>query len=212
MKNPLKRLESDAVPPKQKILDLTAGNRSMWKDKDNPQVLFTDIEPELEIKPDMVVDFRNTPFQDKQFNLIFFDPPHGWRSKRSKTICSHGFKNCKERDDFISKHGHSILGCPPGRSAPGYYGWDKFATKYELLRAIYLASEEIHRILADDGVLMFKWNECEIPLSSVLQYMNDFKTVIKLQLSSNINPMGSAKTYWLLMMKKEKQERPTLSR
>lgn len=30
----------------------------------------------LEIKPDIVADFRNIPFNDNTFSMVIFDPPH----------------------------------------------------------------------------------------------------------------------------------------
>lgn len=57
----------------------------MWFDKDSPDVLFSDIREEdmelcdgrrLTIKPDVIADFRNLPFEDGRFSLVAFDPPH----------------------------------------------------------------------------------------------------------------------------------------
>ena len=43
----------------------------------------------LEIKPDIVADFRNIPFNDNTFSMVVFDPPHllkvgenSWLSKK----------------------------------------------------------------------------------------------------------------------------------
>ena len=67
------------------ILDACCGSRMFWYDKINPLVLFSDIREEehtlcdgrlLEIKPDVIADFRNLPFDDGQFKLVVFDPPH----------------------------------------------------------------------------------------------------------------------------------------
>lgn len=67
------------------ILDACCGSRQFWFDKHNPAVLFMDIRNEecdlcdgrrLEIKPDLVADFRNMPFGDNTFSLVVFDPPH----------------------------------------------------------------------------------------------------------------------------------------
>lgn len=56
-----------------------------WYDKENPNVLFCD-KRELEttlcdgrilkVKPDMIIDFRNMPFECNTFSLVVFDPPH----------------------------------------------------------------------------------------------------------------------------------------
>lgn len=69
----------------KKILDACCGSRMFWFDKNNPDVLFADIRNEdyilcdgrlLEIKPDIEMDFRNMPFDDNQFEMVVFDPPH----------------------------------------------------------------------------------------------------------------------------------------
>lgn len=57
----------------------------MWFDKANPSVTFADIREEshtlcdgraLEVKPDIIADFRAMPFADNAFHLVVFDPPH----------------------------------------------------------------------------------------------------------------------------------------
>lgn len=56
-----------------------------WFDKTNPNVVFADIRSEdytlcdgrmLEVRPDIVADFRNMPFEDNSFKMVVFDPPH----------------------------------------------------------------------------------------------------------------------------------------
>lgn len=67
------------------ILDVCCGSRMFWFDKENPNVIFCDIREvedtlcdgrKLEVKPDIVADFRKLPFKDNSFNLVVFDPPH----------------------------------------------------------------------------------------------------------------------------------------
>lgn len=67
------------------ILDTCCGSRMFWFDKKNPLVMFADIRNEvlektngqaLEIKPDVIADFTNMPFEDDMFNIVVFDPPH----------------------------------------------------------------------------------------------------------------------------------------
>ena len=69
----------------KRVLDTTAGSRMIWFDKKNPDVVYmdnrelTDILCDgrvLNIKPDIVADFRNMPFADNTFYLVVFDPPH----------------------------------------------------------------------------------------------------------------------------------------
>ena len=59
-----------------------------WFDKQNPNVLFVDKRSEtltakdrnkirtIEVKPDIVADFTNLPFEDNSFYQVVFDPPH----------------------------------------------------------------------------------------------------------------------------------------
>lgn len=56
-----------------------------WFDKNHPNAIYMDnreVETELcdgrklEVKPDIVGDFRNMPFADNSFKLVVFDPPH----------------------------------------------------------------------------------------------------------------------------------------
>lgn len=68
------------------ILDACCGGRMMWYQKNHKNVLYVDIRtedkkggkynPNFEIKPDEIVDFRNMPYADESFKLVVFDPPH----------------------------------------------------------------------------------------------------------------------------------------
>lgn len=69
----------------KRILDACCGSRMFWFDKQNEDVTFMDIREyyeELEtghvinVKPDVVADFRDMPFENETFNLVVFDPPH----------------------------------------------------------------------------------------------------------------------------------------
>lgn len=70
----------------KKILDVCCGGRMMWFDKQHPDALYLDIRtlaPEkmsngatLEVKPDIVMDFRDLKLPDASFSLVVFDPPH----------------------------------------------------------------------------------------------------------------------------------------
>lgn len=87
---------------KKKILDACCGSRMFWFDKQNPLVLFQDIREEehtlcdgrlLEVKPDVVGDFRKMEFKDNTFKLVVFDPPHlhklgqdTWMAKKYGTL------------------------------------------------------------------------------------------------------------------------------
>lgn len=63
----------------KKILDACCGSRMFWFDKKNPNVLFMDKRAEtlyakdrdkiriIEVKPDIVGDFTNMPFENESF-------------------------------------------------------------------------------------------------------------------------------------------------
>jgi hypothetical protein len=73
------------LPKSKFILDACCGPRMMWVDKNHPNALYIDVRKEgkgfvesrdkREIKPDMIADFTNLPF-DHKFKLIVWDPPH----------------------------------------------------------------------------------------------------------------------------------------
>lgn len=56
-----------------------------WFNKKHPYTTYMDIREEYEelssghkinVKPDIVGDFRDMPFNDNEFDLVVFDPPH----------------------------------------------------------------------------------------------------------------------------------------
>jgi len=68
-----------------KILDVCCGSKMFWFDKFNEDVTFMDMRElnttlcdgrKLEIRPDIVGDFRNIDFEDEVFDMVVFDPPH----------------------------------------------------------------------------------------------------------------------------------------
>lgn len=68
-----------------KILDACCGSRMFWFDKENPDVTFMDCRQYFEklptghvinVNPDIVADFRDMPFEDDEFDMVVFDPPH----------------------------------------------------------------------------------------------------------------------------------------
>lgn len=74
--------------PEMKILDACCGSKMFWYDKQESHTTFMDNRNEkgevkdreyirtVQIRPDIVADFRNIPFDDDTFDLVVFDPPH----------------------------------------------------------------------------------------------------------------------------------------
>lgn len=78
-----------------KILDATCGSRMLWFSKNHPSALYTDNRQLsetlcdgriLNVKPDLVIDFRDMPFADNTFYLVIFDPPHLLRAGRESWL------------------------------------------------------------------------------------------------------------------------------
>lgn len=68
-----------------KILDACCGSRMFWFNKENTDTIYMDNRTEdtmlcddrkLIVKPDIIADFRDIPFEDESFYLVIFDPPH----------------------------------------------------------------------------------------------------------------------------------------
>lgn len=87
-----------------KILDLSAGNRAIWYDKQHPLAVYLDKRPE--VKPDIVCDTRAIPeIAGSGYDLVCWDPPHmncGPNSNMSKV---YGYSTTAEILDTIEKTG-----------------------------------------------------------------------------------------------------------
>ena len=153
-----------------KILDPCCGSRMMHFDRQNQNVIYGDIRTEshilcdgrsLEVAPDIEMDFRDMPFNDDQFNLVVFDPPHLIKAgKQSWLALKYGKLNEDWRED------------------------------------IRKGFEECFRVLANGGVLVFKWNETQIKVGEILA-LTDQKPVF-----GHISGKR-ANTHWIGFMKME---------
>ena len=130
------------------ILDVTCGSRSIWFNKQHPNVIYCDkrkIEYEgiwkstirdskrkCIIDPDIQCDFTNLPFVDNTFKLVIFDPPH--------------LKIIGDNSWLAKKYGKLQENWP---------------------QMIHDGFKECMRVLEDGGVLIFKWNEYDIPAIDV---------------------------------------------
>ena len=86
----------------KKILDACCGSKMFWFDKKNEDTVFMDNRTledtlcdgrRLVVKPDIVADFKDMPFEDNTFYLVVFDPPHlkqagenSWLAKKYGTL------------------------------------------------------------------------------------------------------------------------------
>lgn len=142
------------------VLDVACGGRMFYFDKNDPRVLFCDnrtIDTELcdgrkfSVNPDVECDFTNLPFNDNSFRLVVFDPPHLLRSKnKSDTDASYGSLSEKKKPTGYQQIKYGAL----------YSDWR------DMLRKGFA---ECFRVLESNGVLIFKWNETDIPVREILQ-------------------------------------------
>ena len=153
------------------ILDACCGSRMFWFDKQNPNVLFVDKRSEtltakdrdkirtIEVKPDIVADFTNLPFEDNSFYQVVFDPPH--------------LKTLGENSWMAKKYG-------------------KLPDDWKSI--IHEGFKECMRVLKPNGTLIFKWNESEIKASDVL-------SVIPFKPLFGHTTGRQSKTIWMCFMK-----------
>ncbi len=82
-----------------KILDACCGSKLFWFDKNCSFADYMDIREEtyeicgkkVNVKPDVVADFRNMPFKDNTYDLVVFDPPHlKWAGQKSIMKAQYG--------------------------------------------------------------------------------------------------------------------------
>jgi len=107
-----------------KIIDLTCGKLYSWKDYEG---IFTNVTyiDKIDYRYNVVGDYTNLDY-DKEFDIIYFDPPYFFDSK---------FVNCKERNE--------------------QYG-DNTQTYDELMTLIETSPVFIKRYLKDNGKLILK--------------------------------------------------------
>lgn len=173
------------------ILDATAGNRTMWQIKKPTNIIFIDMEKKLEVKPDVFCDHRQLPFTDSCFDTIFYDPPHNWGG----AIHYFSFPNKEERAKVFKDVG----------GTPTYYGWDKYKHRQALVASIYNTLTEFRRVLKEDGLLWFKWNEMRITINQILTVFHDWNELMRLYIDDPTHTAGKQQTYWVCLSKKKQK-------
>lgn len=162
-------LGSASLPP---ILDACCGGRQFWFDKENPNVLFADCR----VMPDKVVGTGKDA-----------------RTRRCLPDRVHDFREMEYPDEsfqiVVFDPPHLFLGAN-SFMAQSYGRLDRETWRDDLSRGF----SECFRVLRLGGVLIFKWNECDVPLSEVLKCTNQ-KPLFG-------HPSGKAqKTHWCAFWK-----------
>jgi 23S rRNA G2069 N7-methylase RlmK/C1962 C5-methylase RlmI len=151
-----------------KILDACCGSRMFWFDKVNPNVLYADN-------------------RDEEHTLC------DGRKLRIKPDIIMDFTNML----FPDKSFKLVIFDPPHMKDCGKNSWT--AKKYGVLpnnweTVIKQGFDECMRVLEPDGILVFKWNEYQIPVNKIL------KTIGTQPLLGHKSGKSS-QTHWLLFMK-----------
>lgn len=103
MTNP--KIVVDGKPARKlKILDLSAGNRAVWFNKNHPMATYLD--KRAEVNPTIVCDTRELPESvGSGYNLVVFDPPHKNCGPNSNMSRVYGYHTTPEILDTIEKSG-----------------------------------------------------------------------------------------------------------
>lgn len=131
---------------KKDILDVCCGSRMFWFDKKNPRVMFTDIRSESHI----LCDGRKLEIKPDRIM---------------------DFRKLKFKDNTFKM----VVFDPPHLKKLGKNSW--MAKKYGILgdnweSDLALGFSECWRVLKKDGVLIFKWNQRDIKINTVLKLFN----------------------------------------
>lgn len=168
----------------KKVLDVACGGRMFYFDKSDQRVLFCDnrtVETELcdgrkfIVNPDIECDFTRLPFEDSSFKLVVFDPPHLLKNTgKSKMADMYGSLN--------------------ERATPTGYQQIKYGALYSDWKdMLQRGFSECFRVLEPGGVLIFKWNETDIPVKEILKL-----TPVKPLFGNRSGK--SSKTHWICFM------------
>jgi len=174
------------------ILDATAGNRKIWINKNDENIIHIDIERGLEVKPTIFADNTQTPFQNDTFDTIFYDPPFAWNFKSM----FFGFPNRTEQYKKYTTLGYR-------NCSTSYYGVERYKSKTALISHVFKAQKEFCRILKNDGLLWVKWNELRLKLDRVLPLFNDgWNELMRLEIKDRSQTLSETQTYWVVFTKK----------
>lgn len=154
------------------ILDACCGGRQFWFDKENPNVLFID----RRVMPPTIIGRG----KDARVRKCLPDKVMDFRNLE---LPDKSFRL------VVFDPPHLFLG-KNSFMAASYGSLNKQTWKDDLRKGF----SECFRVLKDEGVLIFKWNECDVPLKEVLK-LTDHQPLFG-------HPSGkSQKTHWVCFIK-----------
>ena len=128
----------------KKVIDVCCGGRAFWFDKENPNVEFCDIRNDGDIQLCNGQTIRVAP----DTVCDFTDLPFEDNTYYLAVFDPPHLIGKKETAWMVKKYG----------SLPSD-GWQEILKK---------GFQECMRVLKPNGVLIFKWNEVEVPISKIL--------------------------------------------
>jgi len=154
------------------ILDACCGGRQFWFDKNNKSVLYADCRV---MQPKIVGSGKDA------------------RIRKCLPEKVMDFRNMDIGDNtfllVVFDPPHLFLG-ENSFLAQSYGRLDKKTWKEDIKKGFL----ECFRVLKENGILVFKWNECDIPLKEILK-LTEYKPLFG-------HPYGKAqKTHWVCFMK-----------
>ena len=158
------------------ILDACCGGRQFWFDKSNPEALFID---KRVMQPTAIGKGK-----DQRIRKCLPDKVMDFRNMQFE---SETFRL------VVFDPPHLFLG-EKSYMAASYGALDKVTWKEDIRQGF----SECFRVLKNEGVLIFKWSECDIPLKEVLK-LADYNPLFG-------HPSGKAqKTHWVTFFKTPQQ-------
>ncbi len=132
-----------------KILDLSAGRRAIWFDKNNPLATF--IDRRAEVNPMIVADTTALPEETGSgYDLVVFDPPHmnvGPNSNMSRAYGHHTAAEIYRTIEGTAKEAHRVT----RHDALMAFKWNDHDIKLKTVLALMPQWECLFGHLTKDG-------------------------------------------------------------
>jgi len=180
------------------ILDAGCGNRCMWQIKDSENIIYIDIERQLQNKPNLFASNTALPFKNNSVDTIFFDPPFKW--------------NCDDHPFFSFPNGnlrnekYPQMAQNDNRLVTQYYGIERYKTRSELAAYLYRAEKELYRVLKPDGCLWLRWcTMTAMDHNNALGIFTNWQQMMQHEIGSAKRYTGETASYWFMLMKKPLQ-------
>ncbi len=159
------------------ILDACCGGRMMWFDKQHPNALYIDIRKEEKGLVKQRPNFEVNPDIVMDFRKLEFP------DKRFKLVVWDPPHGTSFSDTSIMK---KKFGCLNAET------WQDDLKK---------GFKEIWRVLDDYGVLVFKWNDTDIPYKKVLSRFSENPLFYNITTGPKTLKTKGSRSYWFCFMK-----------